>query len=421
MSHGSIRRPKDDSQCHAYQDEHHNQSVSANTGAMHVYQYLEQAMIRRPQFNIWRISMDNLRASNLAAKSLDIQTREVFNTMISTVLFPATYAAFYKRVDQDITAFVRDDPRTQCPAMEWLVRCYATWYFAKQHNDDDQLSQSRYIYGVLLGYLRIALDDPRKRTADITLALAILLGVYELFDGTSPDAWLTHIQGVKEIMRLRGGQRHVCGFSRTIFLSCRAFFITEAFINQRDCFLAEPEWASANAKGFGREDRAGRGSKRLSIIDKGYREIVCTPGLVAQTRALVDSEFKVSNSDISTPKTPSRENLRAQIQRSRAVVRRLSRRLISTVRLDVTPEPTMPCETGSEPLVDSRYITTIARYNFQALRATEELLARLEAMIECSDPQDLQHRRVTISPTIRRQDAAEHVSDGIVEYSALPE
>jgi hypothetical protein len=71
--------------------------------------------------------MDSIRAPNLAAKSLDLQTREVFNTLVSTVIFPATYAAFYKRVDQDVVAFVRDDQRAQCPAMEWLVRCYATW------------------------------------------------------------------------------------------------------------------------------------------------------------------------------------------------------------------------------------------------------------------------------------------------------
>ncbi|KAL4862832.1 hypothetical protein BDV12DRAFT_178311 [Aspergillus spectabilis] len=407
-------------QRHVQHDEGHIPSEPANYGAVHVYEYLEEAITRRLQFNIWRTSMDSIRAPTLAAKSLDLQTREVFNTLVSTILFPATYAAFYKRVDQDIIAFMRDDQRAQCPAIEWMVRCYATWFFAKQHDDDEQLSQSRYIYGVLLRYLRFLLDDPRKRTAEVTLVLAILLGVYELLDGTSPDAWLVHMKGVREIMRQRGAAMHLNGFSRTIFLSCRAFFIAEAFVNQQACFLAESDWAYTNAKGFEREERAGRGSKLVSIIDKGYREIVRAPGLAAQTRALVVSEAKVHDSDETMSESPSRESLRAQLQRSRGIVRRLSRRLTCVAGLDVAPEPVMPRETNPEPLIDSKYLITIARYNLQALRVVEELLDRLFATIDCPNPQNLQNMLVTTPRMIRREAMAKVASGDTLEYSPLP-
>ncbi|KAL4878785.1 hypothetical protein BJY04DRAFT_220849 [Aspergillus karnatakaensis] len=413
--------PNHCAQCQYAEDDSPNPSKHPSHSTVLVYHYLDNAITKRPQSNIWRASIDNLRAPNLAAKSLDLQTREVFNALVSTVLFPASYAAFYKRVDQDIISFVRDDQKAQCPAMEWLVRCYASWYFAKQHDDNEQLGQSRYIYGVLLRYLRAQLDDPRARTADITLSLAILVGVYEMLDASSSDAWLVHVRGIKEIMQLRGAAMHERGFSRTIFLSCRAFFIAEAFATQEECFLAESEWVSSNAKAFEREDRAGRGSRLVSIIDKGYREIVRAPGLVAQARALVASETNghACKCDDLVVALPSRKSLEAEIQRSRRVVRQLGRRLICAAGLDVAPESVATREASTESMVESKYISTIAQYNLSALRAVERLLDRLSEMIKSPEPGG-RSRPLTLSHSLRREVSATWVPCDTIEYSALP-
>ncbi|KAJ0372865.1 hypothetical protein COL922a_014290, partial [Colletotrichum nupharicola] len=98
----------------------------------------------------------------------------MFNTSLCSVLIPETYAAFSKRLDQDIVAFSRDDQATQCPPIQWVVRCYATWHLATLHSDAGLRAQSRYIYGGLLRYMRVALEDARKATCQTTLLLTIL-------------------------------------------------------------------------------------------------------------------------------------------------------------------------------------------------------------------------------------------------------
>ncbi|KAL4932006.1 uncharacterized protein BDV17DRAFT_288098 [Aspergillus undulatus] len=342
--------------------------------------YASRALTRQRSTIPSRPSMDDIRAPNLAAKSLDLQTREVFNTLVSSILFPATYAAFYRRVDQDIIAFIRDDQQAQCPVMEWMVRCYATWYFAKQHNDDEKLSESRYVYGVLLQYFRrILLDDPRKRTADVTFTIAILLCIYEVLDSSAPDGWLVHIRGAKELLRQRGAAGCFSGFGRTILLACRGFFVGEALVSGEGCILAEPDWADINARAFEREEKAGRGSKLVTVVDQTYREIVRAPGLVAQARAVVDP-----GSGQGQGHEAEASVLRAEIQRSRGVLRRLMRRLACVSGMDatVTLEPTTPREKVSGLYLDHRYTPLIARYNLRGVCAVEALLGQAYSMLD---------------------------------------
>ncbi|OJJ05756.1 hypothetical protein ASPVEDRAFT_45260 [Aspergillus versicolor CBS 583.65] len=344
----------------------------------------------------WKTPMDNMRAPSLAAKSLDLQTREIFNTLVSTILFPATYAAFYKRVDQDIIAFVRDDRRAQCPNIEWLVRCYATWYFAKKHNDEEKLAESRYIYGVLLRYLRVSLEDPRRRIADTTFATALLLAVYEVLDGRTPDGWLVHMTGIKGLLRLRGPAAHYRGIGRTLFLACRGFFIAEAFANQEECILAEPDWVNVSARAFEREERAGRGSTLVSIIDQAYREAVLVPGLVAQARSI--------RLDDGVRESESKAALCTQIKHVQGALQTLTRQLnrISSREEAKTGGPGR----AREGFIDSRYTASIARYNLQGLCAIEALLDQVLPMLDAAKPptkQDICSRPVSTSPSLRRQ------------------
>ncbi|KAL2821409.1 hypothetical protein BDW59DRAFT_150065 [Aspergillus cavernicola] len=329
--------------------------------------------------------------------------------MVSTILFPATYAAFYKRVDQDITAFVRDDQRAQCPAMEWMVRCYVTWYIAKRNNDNERLDQSRYIYGVLLRYLRGILDHPRQRQSDVAVVIAVLLVLYELFDESSPEAWLVHLKGVKELLRQRGANVHLKGFSRTLLLTCRGFFIAEAFAMQEDCFLAESAWMAVSKKAFEREERAGRGCRLVSLIDKAYREIVRVPGLVVQVRSVMGSGCELRNDD-GVGGWSSREEIRAKIQRSLAVLRRLRRSFTCAAELDVTPGRVADLDSNSEPLIDVRYLPEIARYNLHGVCAVEGLLDRLiETLGDENNGTSVQRGsggRVAISERIRRDTTA---------------
>ncbi|KAJ0415827.1 hypothetical protein BJY00DRAFT_317523 [Aspergillus carlsbadensis] len=340
---------------------------------------------RFPSLSVWRLPNDTLHYPALAAKSLDLQTREIFNTSLSTVLIPATFAAFSGRLDQDIIAFIRDDQRAQCPPIEWTVRCYATWHLATTHADPALHAQSRYIYGVLLRYLRASLDDPRSATSQTTLTVAVLMGIYEVFDAASPDAWLVHIRGAKEILRRRGAAAHFSGFPRTIVFSCRAFFIAEALVSCEECFLAEGEWASVNARAFEREDRRGRGCRVVSLMDRTYREVVRVPGMVARARrVLADGQRRGGSTGLDMSRdgdggemqVASREELRGEIQRSQAGLRRLRRALTS-----LSPEEATPRDQDGQLIIDPAFLPAIMRYNLYAASAVEELLGRLSAML----------------------------------------
>jgi hypothetical protein len=303
----------------------------------------------------------------------------MFNTLLCTVLIPATFAAFTKRVDQDIIAFVRDDQRAQCPLIEWTVRCYATWHLASIHNDAGLLARSRYIYGVLIRYVRSALDEPRKRASEVTLVVAVLLSFYEAFDGSSPSAWLVHVRGVKEILRRRGATAHFSGFSRTIVLSCRALLIVEAFASCEECFLAESEWVSVSARAFEREERQGRGCRLVSLIDRTYREVVQMPGLVVRARGLLETGTGGGCHDEGSGGVSVKQELRSQIQRSQAALRKLRQSLASLSAAEdssaVTPKD------NAESIIDSRFVSTITQYNLHAVCAAEELLGRLSTML----------------------------------------
>jgi hypothetical protein len=330
----------------------------------------------------------------------------MFNTGLSSVLIPATFAAFSKRVDQDIVAFVRDDQRAQCPPIEWTVRCYATWHLATLHSDPDLLAQSRYIYGVLIKYLQSALDDSRKSTSLTTLTVAVLMGIYEVFDGSSPDAWLVHMRGAKEILKRRGAAAHFSGFARTIVFSCRAFFIAEALISCEECFLAERAWASVNARAFEREDRRGKKCRLVSLIDRTYREVVRVPGMVARARRVLGEKGEKSNGGWTGEEMMgngvemvSREELRAQIQRSQAALRRLRRALTS-----LSPEEMAPQDQDGENIIDPRFICPIIRHSVYAASAVEDLLGRLSAMLadkKESDPSCKEAGLVEIRSTLR--------------------
>jgi hypothetical protein len=78
-----------------------------------------------------------------------------------------------------------------------------------------------------------------------------------------------------------------------------------------------------------------------------------------------------------------------------------------------------PRETNTEPLIDSKYLTTIAQYNLQALRAVEGLLDRLFATIECPNPQNLLKMLVTSPRTIHYEAIIRKVHGDILEDSAL--
>jgi hypothetical protein len=254
---------------------------------------------RKRQVLIYHNPIDKLSAPTLASKSLEIQTRETFNILITTTLFPATYAAYRGRVDIDVPTFIRETQTGHHPLIEWGIRALTMWYLAKQHNDTEELAQSRYIYGGVLRYLATLIGDPRWVTSDVTLSAAINLALFEMLDEDEERAgnWIIHSRAIKRLIEIRGPLAHMGGIGRTLLYVFRPFLVLDAFIHQEPCVLDTPEWKAINRRLLLRDERRGRASRLVRILEQAFEHIAACPGLLARVCAVSDGSADAAQRD----------------------------------------------------------------------------------------------------------------------------
>ncbi|GAB1214391.1 hypothetical protein ATERTT37_003553 [Aspergillus terreus] len=260
--------------------------------------------------------MDETVAPNLVAESLHLQLREAFGDLISAT-FPLTFATFSRRVDPDWKVFVQRHAKTQPVAITLSVRCLTTWYLALRHQDQDKITASRHMYSRALRSLAGLLRNPATITSDTTLACAMALAVYEMWDGVSPNSWLVHSRGVRALFRLRGPDAHLDGFGRTLFTTYRSFLVADALIHQEPCFMAETSWRQMVLAALAREEREGKASRLVDVTEKLFSEIVLCPGFLKQTRDII----------AQATLEPSTETLMSEIRRSQSILKRLRQTL----------------------------------------------------------------------------------------------
>ncbi|EAU38088.1 predicted protein [Aspergillus terreus NIH2624] len=265
-----------------------------------------------------QITIDEVLAPNLAYEALSMQTKESFQGWLM-YYFPRVYFSFKSRVDVDWMDFLRDIPPAQFPqALMWAIRALITFQMGTLQGNEMAIYSARHMYGRGLCHLRALLQTPAA-LSDECLASCILLGGYEILDGSSERSWISHTHGIRYIMSARGAAAHKSGIGRTLMLSFRPFLISEAFVMGEHCFLGDAEWTSLSNHALEGDGKKGKKSALGKILDNAFDEFAKCPGYYAVTRNILASPTDPDNavmdpllSDIAHAKERLRQ-LRAQL------------------------------------------------------------------------------------------------------------
>ncbi|CRG84096.1 putative protein AN5342 [Talaromyces islandicus] len=192
------------------------------------------------------------------------------NKFRSSVSFPEyTMQNFNKRSHQDSA-----------------VCCVSAVYLASLTKDSRLLRASRHMYGNALRQVNKALETD-EALSDLLLSTVMMLTIYEIYAQTTPDAWVQHARGVREMFLKRGAKRHMSGFARSCYYAYRGFLVAHALYEGIPCFLDEDEWQGFAAK-IQEEDskKPGEWSVFVNLSELIFMELVKCPRYVYDFRHL---------------------------------------------------------------------------------------------------------------------------------------
>ena len=138
---------------------------------------------------------------------------------------------------KDLISYNKDDS-----LLDNAIRALALTNIGRHHGVPKLIDWSRVCYGRSLTLLSATLKHEVAAVSDETLAATMLLSYYEMFTTELDRSWIKHAKGATAVVKARGPATLRTGLGRDFFLSYRHIFVTEAFISESDCFLAEPEW-----------------------------------------------------------------------------------------------------------------------------------------------------------------------------------
>jgi hypothetical protein len=200
------------------------------------------------------------------------------------------------------------------------VCCLSAVYLASLTKDSRLLRASRHMYGNALRQVNKALDTD-EALSDILLSTVMMLTIYEIYAQTTPDAWIKHARGVKQMFLKRGAKRHMSGFGRSCYYAYRGFLVAHALYEGIPCFLDEDEWQDFAAK-IQEEDskKPGEWSVFVNLSELIFMELVKCPRYVYDFRHL-------------PPNTPPHERaaLVSRIRESCEKLKRLNDELLASI------------------------------------------------------------------------------------------
>lgn len=283
--------------------------------------------------------MDERFAPNLAYEAISIQTRESFDTFLNHY-FPSFAACVQSRLQVKWMDFIRSGWSTFPPALVWGVRALMALLMGASQGNKQAILCARHMYSTGIQHLAFLLQT-QAALADETLAAAILLGGYEVLDGSSGRSWIVHARGISQLLRARGPSAHERGMGRTMLICWRPYIVADAFIHGSPCFLGDPEWRrkSMTEEIARAENEQGFGSLVGQAADYAFNEVAKCPGYLAATK-----EILTANAPASPVKLDS---LMGDILESKENLVRLERILSA-------PEPSA----NFIGVIPSRYATT---------------------------------------------------------------
>ncbi|KAK4071359.1 uncharacterized protein Triagg1_6020 [Trichoderma aggressivum f. europaeum] len=98
-------------------------------------------------------------------------------------------------------------------------------------------------YAKALKEVQKAIDDDALRMSQETLYATELLGIFELLNPQPQmNSWICHAGGAARLIQLRGPDRFQTDFELALFMAHIGPIVTEAFLSNKLCFLAEEPW-----------------------------------------------------------------------------------------------------------------------------------------------------------------------------------
>jgi hypothetical protein len=263
-------------------------------------------------------SIDESLSPSLTQKLFMSQQPRLFMDFICAA-FPTLY--FHNRFRSEIAfpEYIMQNFHSRA-YQDSAVCCLSAVYLASLTKDTRLLRSSRYMYGEALRRTNRIIGT-EEALSDNALSTVMMLMVYELYARTTPDAWVKHARGVKEMMIKRGAKKHMSGFGRSCYYAFRGFLVAHALHEGIPCFLDEEEWQNFAAK-VQQEDaeKPGEWSVFVHVSEMIFMELVKCPRFVYDVRQL-------------TPGTPRSEviHLVARIRATCANLRSLSDELQGSI------------------------------------------------------------------------------------------
>ncbi|KAL2817141.1 hypothetical protein BJX63DRAFT_419708 [Aspergillus granulosus] len=317
----------------------------------------------RPALLIPRPPMDELFAPNLTCEALTTQATESFSGWLVSH-FPLMYCSFDDRVDTNWMQFLRNLKPSRFPqALTWAIRALLTFHMGTMQGNINTVYCARHMYGMGIRHLRFLLQTPRALT-DEALAAAVLLGGYEVGDGTAKYSWIRQTRGIRHLMQARGPVAHKTGFGRTLLLCFGPFLIAESFILSEPCFLGDHDWICLVEDIYKDRKRVGLGQ----AMDRAFNEAALCPNYYTTTR-----------SSLAATADPNvlvvQEMLLTQMAKSKARFLELQG-ILANISED---EKSLALNIGSIPPVQAR---NLARLTSEGINYSLALLDQLTGLVE---------------------------------------
>lgn len=119
------------------------------------------------------------------------------------------------------------------PAVKLSIRAASMAFFAKIHHDPTILVDSYRWYTLSLTAQRLSLDrlrGPGRIPDDEEILVPIILGLYEVYAGTTSDSVLHHVAAACEIIKMRGPENCKSGIVWPMFKAMRVSDVSQRSI-----------------------------------------------------------------------------------------------------------------------------------------------------------------------------------------------
>ncbi|KAG5813380.1 hypothetical protein H9Q74_003272 [Fusarium xylarioides] len=166
------------------------------------------------------------------------------------------------------------------PAMEYTILALSTAALEQDGDLDHGKGQGLKLYTRGLYELQRAIDDPKMRLHDQTLAACVLLGMFEFSQcpGRTVSAYMRHYQGAMALLQIRGPEQHIGGLAHDVFQVLRMHTAFQGLSQKSGSQLAKPTWMEGPWV-----------SKSKTMHDILLDIFLKVPKLLSQARAVMSS------------------------------------------------------------------------------------------------------------------------------------